>query len=117
MDEQRFIERIEVQLVGFALRGVEHHLRLEQRDEIDDVVTQLQRLLLDALKVEQVVQERSEPARFRADHLEVTARLFGWHVPFEHERREAEHAREWRAQLVRDVADELTFHALALDRA
>ena len=79
------------------------------------LAAELERLLLDALQVEQVVEERGQPARLGPDDLEIAPRLLRREVPLEHQRGEAEHAGERRPQLVRHVADELALHPLALD--
>src|SRR6266496_3505131 len=77
---------------------------------------QIERFLLDALEVEQVVQEGRQAACFRADHLQVTLRLLWWEISVEHERGETEHAGERCAQLVRDVAHELALDLLAFEQ-
>ena len=60
-NEERLVDRVELKLMRLALRRVEHYLRLEQCDQIDDVVPQFERLLLDPLQVEQSL--RREPSR------------------------------------------------------
>jgi len=74
----------------------------------------LERILLDALQVEQIVEEGRQPARLCSNDLEVALRLLGGDFPVEHERREPEHARERCPQLVRDVAHQLALDLLAL---
>ena len=101
--------------VRLALRRVQRDLSSEQVVEIDGVELELERSLLDPLQVEQVVQQLGEPACLGANHLQIAPHLFGGHVPIDHERREAQDARERRAQLVGDVADQLRLRPLALD--
>ena len=99
-----------------ALSRIQHHMRLEQIVQVGLLELQLDRPLLDPLDVEQVVQQLGEPTGLRADHLEVPPHLLGWQLAVEHQRREAEHARERRPELVRDVADELALRLFALEQ-
>ena len=71
-------------------------------------------MILDPLHVEKVLEQRGESARLRVDDAEVVAAGRRVEVALEQERREAEHARERRPQLVRDDVDELRLRLLAL---
>ena len=77
-------------------------------------VVQVDALVLDPLDVEEVLEQRGQPACLRVDDAEVVPPRRRVELALEQERREPEHARERRPQLVRDDADELGLPALAL---
>jgi hypothetical protein len=106
-----------MEVVVRALSRIQHHLRLEQIVQVGLLELELDRPLLDPLDVEQVVQQFGEPAGLRSDHFEVPPHLLRRQLAVEHQRREAEHARERRPELVRDVADELALRLFALEQA
>ena len=108
---------LERQLVYLALRRVQRHLDPEQLVQVEVLGAKLEHAELVPLEVEQVVQQRRESTGFGADHLEVAPAFVRVDVPLQHQVGEAEHARERRSQLVRDVADELRLQTLALDEA
>src|SRR2546421_4655474 len=97
-----------------ALPREELRLLPDDGADVDQVFRDRQLALLEALDVEEVVDERAEPAGLRLDDAEVLAALLVRHVALKENRREAEHAREWCPELVRDHADELRLRALAL---
>ena len=70
--------------------------------------------MLDPLDVEEVLEQRGEPARLRVDDSEVVPADGRVELALQQQRGEAEHARERRPQLVRDDADQLRLHPLAL---
>ena len=72
------------------------------------------RAAFEQLHVEEVAGERRQPPRLGVDDLEVTALLVGRKVALEQQRREAEHRRQRRPELVRDHADQIALVLLAL---
>src|SRR5262245_17261590 len=112
-DDDRFADPIEAEPVRLALRGVERHLRREQLVEVELLDVQLERLRLDALEVEKIVEERRQTPRLRPDHLEIARHLVRRKITLEHQRREAQDARERRPELVRHTADQLALDLLA----
>ena len=81
--------------------------------EIDRLEVELEPPFLDALRVEKVVHERREPPSLRVDDLEVVPAVDFVDVSFQQKVREAEDARQRRAELVGDDADQLRFQTLA----
>ena len=56
-NRERLLGRVKLEGVQVTLGGIERDLGGEQLVEIDLFTAQIERLLLDALEVEQVVQE------------------------------------------------------------
>src|SRR5207253_5667696 len=99
-----------------ALPREELRLLPDDGADVDQVFRDRQLALLEALDVEEVVDERPEPAGLRLDDAEVLAALLFRHIPLEENRCEAEHARERCPELVSDDADELRLRALAFPK-
>ena len=97
-----------------ALRRVQLRLLVQQRRQVDPLGRQVDALVLDPLHLEEVLEQRGQPARLRVDDPEVVTPRRCVELALQQERREPEHARERRPQLVRDDADELRLPALAL---
>ena len=97
-----------------ALSRVELSLIVHQRGHVDELLGQVEPSGLDLLDVEEVLEQRGQPPRLRVDDAEVVTPGVDVELALEQERGEADHARERRAQLVRDDADQLALEALAL---
>ena len=70
--------------------------------------------MLDPLDVEEVLEQGGEPPGLRVDDSEVMPADRRVELALQQQRGEAEHARERCAELVRDDADQLGLHPLAL---
>ena len=110
---QRALE-VELEAVPGALPRVELPLIVHQRGHVDELLRQLEPPRLDLLHVEEVLEQRGEPARLGVDDPEVVPSRVDVELTLEQQRREADHAGERRPQLVRDDADQLALQALAL---
>ena len=89
------------------LRREELDLVLEQLAELERLEREREAPGLDLLQVEEVVDERRQPLRLAVDRLQVALARVLVEVLVHEQLGEAEHARERRAQLVRDGRDEL----------
>ena len=90
------------------------HLFLHERAEVERLRLQFQPTLLDALHVDEVADEPLQPPRLVGDDREVFLTCGFVHRPRLQQRRVAENARERRAHLVGDDADQLGAQALRL---
>ena len=90
-----------------GLRGEDLDLVLEQRCQLERLEREREAPGLDLLHVEEVVDQRRQPLRLAVDRLQVAPARVVVEVVVHQQLREAEHARERRAQLVRDGGDEL----------
>src|SRR5262249_39268571 len=111
---QRRRRQRDVEQVLGALAREEVGLLADDGAHVDEVPRDRELPLLEALHVEEVVDERSEAPGLCLDDPQILAALLVGHVPLEQDGREAEHARERGPQLVRDHADELGLGTLAL---
>ena len=97
-----------------ALRGVQRHLDVEELVQVELRQAELEHPKLLSLQIEEIVQQGREPRALGADDAEVPATVLRRDVALQHQVGEAEDAGQRRAQLVRDIADEIRLQPLAL---
>ena len=114
VDHDGLVGQLEHELVRVEVREEEPRLLVRQLDQVDGRAVEPHRAAFEQLHVEEVACERRQPTRLRVDDLEIAALLVRRKVALEQQRREAEHRRERRAELVGDHADQVALVLLAL---
>ena len=97
-----------------ALEAVERGLVPEQHRHVDELPRALETALLDALHVEEVVDQLRQPARLRVDDPQVVPAGLRVELSRQEELCEPEHAGKRGSQLVRDGVHEIGLQAFAL---
>ena len=112
VDPERPVGKLELELVALVVPEGDLRLLAHERAQVERLAPEREATLLDQACVEEVADERREARRLGVDDLEVALPVGLGEVALEQEAREAEHARERRAHLVRDHADQLRLVAL-----
>src|SRR5712691_5154598 len=113
-DDQRLPREDRNELVHGALGRVQLYLAGEDFRQVERLERQREVPLLDALQVEEVVDQRGQTATLAVDDLEVPLPRLLVDVVTKEQLRESQHPRQRRTQLVRHRRDELGLEPLRL---